>query len=189
MFDWPITQCKRLHSFSPFGLLIQGYNFRQRISGKVWYHRQQEQLQESMGTWETHYEHLQEHTGKQGGNTKIQKTSPNDAPTQYPIHSKILKTNHWFTIMEKKEVWKLELNTLHKQNNQVQCSRTSSMEQLQSTKMNTKEGSEGLDAFMIFVQALFSTFKFFAIPPTSMHWGKQSISTKTQLTFLLREKG
>jgi hypothetical protein len=43
------------------------------------------------------------------------------------------------------------------------------MEQLQPTKMNTKEGSEGLDALMIFVQALFSTFEFFAISPTSMH--------------------
>lgn len=32
--------------------------------------------------------------GNRGGNTKIQKTSANDAPTQYPIHSKILKTNH-----------------------------------------------------------------------------------------------
>jgi hypothetical protein len=45
-----------------------------------------------------------------------------------------------------------------------------------------------LDAFMIFVQALFSTLEFFAISPTSMHWGKQSMSTKTQITFLLREK-
>jgi hypothetical protein len=43
------------------------------------------------------------------------------------------------------------------------------MERLQPTKMNTKEGSEGLDAFMIFVQALFSTFEFFAISPTGMH--------------------
>jgi hypothetical protein len=63
------------------------------------------------------------------------------------------------------------------------------MEQLQPTKMNTKEGSEGLDAIMIFVQVLFSTFECFAISPTSMHWGKQPISTKTQITFLLREKG
>jgi hypothetical protein len=45
-----------------------------------------------------------------------------------------------------------------------------------------------LDALMIFVQALFSTFEFFAISPTSMHWGKQSISSKTQITFLLRDE-